>query len=384
MSAFIKGFGQLRTPASGRSATYNRIAALAPESPRDESVNASAVGLSTSTTTASSGRVQWVDCFKGLCIVLVVYGHVAGGLAAGGLIEKSSCFMSSRCWVYLFHMPAFFFAAGLFAARAQGRSLLEFLRSRLTTLVYPYVVWTALVAVSHMFLTRFCNSPFDRERLWRCLYEPYGYGLWFIYALLLISLCYRVLASVSRDPIFILFVAALLGWLASKDAFDFWPIFNIAMRFFSYYVLGSVLSAWLLCSKDTDKGMILLAVGLGFLGVMTALYGLMPSGPGLTVVLAMFGIIGMVALARGMVALRIESFCSLLGAYSMEIYLGHILLSTLPRPVLKAVGVDQPWIYIACAMIVGLGGSLLLGVTCRRFDFPYLFRWPLRQPSVTH
>src|ERR1035441_5279648 len=99
---------------------------------------------------SSPDRVQWVDCLKGLCIVLVVYGHAAGGLAAGGIIEKGSFLMSVRSWVYLFHMPAFFLASGLFASRAQDRPLLEFLRSRFTTLIYPYILWTALVAVSHM------------------------------------------------------------------------------------------------------------------------------------------------------------------------------------------------------------------------------------------
>jgi fucose 4-O-acetylase-like acetyltransferase len=331
---------------------------------------------------SSSGRVQWVDCFKGLCIVLVVYGHVAGSLAAGGIIGKGSFFISARSWVYLFHMPAFFFASGLFSSRAQNRPFLEFLRWRLTTLIYPYFLWTAVFAVSHILMARFCNSPPPPGRLWRCFYEPYGYGLWFIYALLLISLWHRVLAGVLRDPFFMVFVAGLLGWLASKGAFAFWPIFNTAMGFVIYYVLGSVLAGWLLRSEGHDKGMMLLAAGLGLLGVMTAVNALVPSGPGFAFVLALLGIGGMVALAWGMVALRIQSFCSLLGAYSLEIYLGHMLLSPLPRPVLRSFGVSQPWIYVVCGMIVGVCGSLLLGVACRRFDFPYLFRWPLRRPTA--
>ena len=48
--------------------------------------------------------------------MLVVYGHVAGGLEASGVLKAGSPFLAARDGVYLFHMPTFFLLSGLFWA----------------------------------------------------------------------------------------------------------------------------------------------------------------------------------------------------------------------------------------------------------------------------
>ena len=84
-------------------------------------------------------RVGWVDCCKGICILLVVYGHVVGGLDASGALAGDRLFGALREWIYLFHIPAFFFLSGLFARKACDRPLLEFLQNRARVLLYPYL-----------------------------------------------------------------------------------------------------------------------------------------------------------------------------------------------------------------------------------------------------
>jgi fucose 4-O-acetylase-like acetyltransferase len=115
-------------------------------------------------SSAASKRVGWVDGVKGLAIVLVVYGHVAGGLEAGGILKAGSPFLAARDWVYLFHMPVFFLVSGLFAQHAIGRAWRAVFGGRVRTLAYPYAVWTGIYLAASILMARFANNPPDLGR----------------------------------------------------------------------------------------------------------------------------------------------------------------------------------------------------------------------------
>src|SRR6266700_3010337 len=127
--------------------------------------------------TTSPQRAEWVDCCKGICIVLVVYGHIVGGLTQSGVVPTDSFYATLRDWVYLFHIPAFFFLSGLFAHKATSLSFGAFLRRQFRVLGYPYLLWTAIVLVAQLVMGSFVNTPASASRALRCLWEPYGVGL---------------------------------------------------------------------------------------------------------------------------------------------------------------------------------------------------------------
>ena len=133
-------------------------------------------------------RIVWVDCCKGICIVLVVFGHVTGGLDAAGILADNSIFLALSRWVYLFHMPAFFLLSGILATKSLARPWLSVLRNKTGTLVYPYVLWTWIYLTAQLCSSNLANNPPDVARALRLLWEPYGYGLWFLYCLFLITL----------------------------------------------------------------------------------------------------------------------------------------------------------------------------------------------------
>ena len=56
---------------------------------------------------------KWIDRWKGLLILLVVFGHAVG--AAGNLAygDTADVLLRIRYFIYLFHMPAFFIFAGV-------------------------------------------------------------------------------------------------------------------------------------------------------------------------------------------------------------------------------------------------------------------------------
>ena len=333
---------------------------------------------------APSPRILWVDCFRGLCIVLVVFGHVAGGLAAGGLVQDGSSLSGVRAWVYLFHMPAFFFASGLFAAKLVQAPTLAFLRSRAATVVYPYCVWTGIVLASQCALARFANNPPDVARALRFPVEPYGYGLWFLYALLLISVVYQAAGRLKLPALGIAAAGLLMYLAASRDWFRFWTILNTSFTYFVYFSLGACFAPVALTCFEGKSWHGPMGLAAAAFAAMTLLHQFRAGPtPWIGLMLAALGIAGVLGLAKALVRLHLDRFWSYTGAHSLEVYLGHILLATLPRPLLKAAGISQPWVYVICGVGFGVLGSLVLMALCQRWRFPYLYRWPLDRNWAT-
>lgn len=82
---------------------------------------------------AQQTRIKWIDALKGLGISLIVLGHVWS-------LEQPPEFY---VWLFAFHVPVFFFAAGL-TLKPDQAALGQFLRRRTVQLMLPYLVYALL------------------------------------------------------------------------------------------------------------------------------------------------------------------------------------------------------------------------------------------------
>ena len=89
-------------------------------------------------------RLAWVDTARGLGIVLVVLGHALIGLFDASLLPRSGWPWRLYYAVYAFHMPLFFWLAGLFAPRSLDRPAPALLTQWWWRLVWPYLLWSTL------------------------------------------------------------------------------------------------------------------------------------------------------------------------------------------------------------------------------------------------
>ncbi len=333
---------------------------------------------------ASEERVAWVDVCKGICIVLVVYGHIAGGLETSGVFKVGSVFDRLRDWVYLFHIPAFFFLSGLFAHKAAERPFVPFLRGRLRVLFYPYLLWTGIILISQMVVTSAVNTPASPTRALRCLWEPYGVGLWFLYSLFMISLLSYGLRRLRLPTIAILLIGAVLFVLARREVFGFWYILNESMLHAIYFLIGACFPGVVAAPFRNARRSLLVAAGIGFFLVMTAAQILLPVDPNgaFKLVRALLGIGGVVCVSMALARTAALAPLAFLGAYSLEIYLAHPLWGTAARAVLLRSGIHAPLVFVLGAVSCGIAGSLAMALFCKRFNFPYLFRWPAKRRSA--
>jgi uncharacterized membrane protein YcfT len=169
---------------------------------------------------AGSGRLDWVDYAKGICIVMVVMMHSVLGveLAAGqnGFMHPLVAFAKP------FRMPDFFLISGLFLPLVIDRGWRTYLDRKVVHFAYFYVLWVTIQF-------GFKAPTFAAESSWshagylylESFIEPFG-TLWFIY---LLPVFFVVTKATRRlPPLMIWSIAALLemshtstGWTAIDE-----------------------------------------------------------------------------------------------------------------------------------------------------------------------
>ena len=96
-----------------------------------------------------SRRLSWVDVLKGIGIILVVVGHV--------YLNRTV-----RDWLYSFHMPLFFLAAGWLY---KEKPILTDIKRRIQTIVVPYFSFGLLVLLYWQVIER-------RSLIVLCIHGP--------------------------------------------------------------------------------------------------------------------------------------------------------------------------------------------------------------------
>jgi uncharacterized membrane protein YcfT len=174
----------------------------------------------TLTGQASSGRVDWVDYGKGICIVMVVMMHSVLGVE---LASGQSGFMHYLvAFAKPFRMPDFFLISGLFLPLVIDRDWRTYLDRKVVHFAYFYLLWVTIQF-------GFKAPAFAAETNWahagylylESFIEPFG-TLWFIYLLPVFFVVTK--ASRRLPPLLVWSLAALLemthystGWTAIDE-----------------------------------------------------------------------------------------------------------------------------------------------------------------------
>lgn len=147
-------------------------------------------------------RKAWIDRWKGLLILLVVFGHAVGG--GGNLAAGKASHWLLELWrvIYLFHMPAFFVLAGLCWRHDSTKSFMAALRKlvarRFMRLLVPYFLFGLFSwLVYDAMYGRWCDFGIQ---MWRMLIAQGNYTcnsvLWFLPTMFLVLVVALVMEGV--------------------------------------------------------------------------------------------------------------------------------------------------------------------------------------------
>lgn len=289
-----------------------------------------------------------IDVARAIGIFLVVLGHAFPDASLQGGIQNN-IWRAVFNIIYSFHMPLFIFLSGFvsdkYSTDAQdcwNRTLKKFKR-----LMLPYFCWGILYIPFRILLAKYASAEFSIARIWRILIgeNPYS-GLWFLYALFMISIIYIWLIRSDRglkSAFLISFLMLIVGKYVSISE----PIKWIFLYLF-YYLLGvyfhKYYSFFIRNALNIKTG---LFAGTLFVSSFLLNYWFDTRIDGLiSVVTAISGIILICIISE---LLSINALLSQLGKYGMDIFImsGPILVF-LRIALYKYVGMGYtPYVVIA-------------------------------------
>jgi fucose 4-O-acetylase-like acetyltransferase len=209
-----------------------------------------------------NNRIEWVDIFKALAILSVVIGHSGSPLTI---------------YVYLFHVPAFFFISG-FTTSIEKESITGFIVKKFRTIMIPFfsinfffLVLTAILTDTR--IGKFLNNPIHFGGMLPLVKNMFMYGsgtefggaTWFLYVLfeatVLVKIVFTVCQQVAKKTpeknleTWLLAASSILLWLlgyylyATKQ-----PVFNysldLCLNAQLYFVLGLFFRKYTLFEKS--------------------------------------------------------------------------------------------------------------------------------------
>lgn len=164
-------------------------------------------------------RSNWLDIAKGITIILMVMGH-------------SSIPHPLAVFIWAFHMPLFFIAAG-WTTNWEKRTFFEYCIHRTKTLMLPFVSYSIILCLILSHHSSWKGVGYLLSHGWE------GYPLWFIPVLFLASIISRAVYEVKSTYYrsMLIFSLAIVGLvLDNNDIYLPWAMSSVPYA--SFLVAG--------------------------------------------------------------------------------------------------------------------------------------------------
>ena len=311
-------------------------------------------------------RKREIDIAKGIGILLVVLCHVMSPV-----MENNKAMINVYRFVYTFHMPLFFFLAGLVSPVKKNDKRKQ-TQSKIERLVIPYFVWAIIYSPLKIVFANLARNNVQTP-WWSLLLgnNPDG-ELWFLYILFLLSMVAIWILNEKNEKI--LFVLALVSTFFSPLFPSKYAFPGISLSFSCYqigfYALGIYCGRSWADICNWIKSNIVWVVSL----LISIFYGITVQVNGkeywwLKSVAATASIIFIMALSLYLCKSN-KKICralDYLGSHSMEIYIIHAPILIIGRKVLPGY-LGRNWGYVIVLAILAVVVSLI-------FDRCVLDRW---------
>jgi uncharacterized membrane protein YcfT len=322
---------------------------------------------------AHSGRVDWVDYAKGICIVMVVMMHSVLGveLAAGatGFMHPLVAFAKP------FRMPDFFLISGLFLSLVIDRDWRTYLDRKVVHFAYFYVLWVTIQF-------GFKAPSFAAEQGWthagylylESFIEPFG-TLWFIY---LLPIFFVVTKATLRAPALLIWGAAAMLEMAHFSTG--WTVIDEFGARFVYFYTGYLLADRVFAMSyraRTQPGQALAALAIWAIANASLVKAGASERPVISLALGLAGACAVVTVATLLARAKWLDFIRFCGEHSIVIYLAFFLPMAATRTLLLHSNiVPDVGTMSLTVTLVALLGALAIWWVALKVGADFLFERP--------
>jgi|SRR5271154_1088331 len=324
----------------------------------------------------SGTRSNIVDIVKGIAITLVVYGHTAQGMVhRDWWVGPGAVF--SDVFIYSFHMPAFFFVAGLFVMSSLAkRGSQHFAVDKLKTILYPYLLFAIISISIEPLIGRFKSGtrPFHWNTFLMSVAD--GDAGWFLFVLFL---CLMLALMTARLPAWLRFLAAVIAGLLPPFGP---PFIGQVLREFCFLAAGMWVGTRIFRLEQmrvttAALGFVLLAA---FQTAMIYVYGPPALWRWTYIVLGVTGTAALFMLAKLLDKHRIGDGIAWVGRGSLAVFLLSAFAQGATREVLLRVfHTREFWLQLLLPTFFATILPAIVWHQQDRWRIGWLFRWSFRQ-----
>jgi fucose 4-O-acetylase-like acetyltransferase len=207
----------------------------------------------------SRERHPWIDYARGICIILVCYRHIYGGvMTEDNNITEYPVLQYINIFFFSFRMPLFFIVSGMFFRLSLGnKGAGNFIKNRSQTILYPLLVWGVIHISLQLIFADYVNANRQPADYLRLIYQPRSIEqFWYLNALFFVSVLYTV---VSRYAGFNFIRQLVLGTILYAVA-GYLHINNIeagfitdVFFFYFFFAVGDAVSGVMLDPENFPK-----------------------------------------------------------------------------------------------------------------------------------
>jgi len=359
-------------------------------------------------------RLNWIDYARGIAIILVAYRHVYEGAKQSGInVNQYKMLEYANIFFYSFRMPLFFIVSGIFISLSvQKAGIKKYIGTRAKTILYPYFLWGALQLLLQMVFAKYSNGQPDPNSFLHMFYLPRELAqFWYLYALFSVSMLYLLSKFVLKIPAVVnlviglamFYMSALLYQDALPDTFIIHAIHNSFLfdlfHYYVFFVIGDMAGKFLLSQQFKNiasEGKYLVILFVLFLGVQT--YFLLENlnneaakymyvefyEPFIFIAISLVGCSFMVFLTCWMDKKGILKWLTVLGKYSLYIYVAHVIVFATVRTVMtKVFGIEDAIIIILTGMLFGITVPVFLYRLADRYNMRWIFTLEKKKTSTS-
>lgn len=301
---------------------------------------------------------------RGLAVILVALFHIQYpvGERVPGTPDELMRFGEA---MQPFRMPLLFFLSGLLLPRSLAKPAKDYTLGKLRGLVWPFALWTVIVAVCFEVL-------WNDDPLWLFRDVPamlMGWQhMWFLSVLII---CYAIAPLTRSVPAWTLPIPmAVAATFIAPDG-SWVDYFQKVLWFGAFFFAGAAVSrylhTWQRLHPLVPAAMLVFTVAWGY---VAAHDGELRTTMGISTFLTSFvGVLGVVWLAPRIPRIR---FLEWAGRGSIVVYLVNLTSITVAFESLDALGITDAWAVVTILCIAGLAIPLAMVPSARTI----LFTWP--------
>lgn len=314
----------------------------------------------------------WIDYLRGAAILLVIFYHSTSLLPPYFAPPRILSLLSEVLGPL--RMPTLAFLSGIIAHHSLQKSFPRFALGKLRSLIWPYVVWSAIYWTIEFTSRGVIYGPTD--------YRLYISYLWYLAYIFLYYFISKLLPNVPRMILSAIGLSAAALIPSDIDAarrfFYLWAAFTLGE------LAGGRAREW---RRLTDSRWSLLASVPVVLAISATASGRNISYDPMWAASTFAGLIVLTYLSKKFTPgrlPRVQATLAFLGRHSIVYYTSHFPTLVVVIPICAELGIFAPWQAFAIGICTSLLVGTILALLAQRNNVTAaLFVLPTRQPPVS-